>query len=154
MSAKIIISREKGWFSGNGGILRVFFDEKEVDEMAIKSTFIVEEGVYAVQVKMPRDFIKTQVLIVKALEGKEVHLMVRNGIKYYSILYIFMLLSISGTLFFILSEIAVPKWYSILQFCCVIGFILYVLGMYIFKKGMIRILEETRPVSKMNDPAY
>lgn len=143
MSAKIIISREKGLFSGNGGILRVFFDEREVDEMAIKSTFIVEEGVYAVQVKMPRNFIKTQVLIVKALEGKEVHLKVRNGIKYYSILYIAMLLSISGNLVFLLSDISVPKWYKNLQFFCVIGFIFYVLGVYLFKKGMVRILSET-----------
>jgi hypothetical protein len=143
MSAKIVISREKGLFSGNGGILRVFFDEKEVDEMAIKSTFIVEEGVYAVQVKMPRNFIKTQVLIVKALEGKEVHLMVRNGIKYYSIFYIVMLLSLSGNLVFLISDISVPKWYKNLQFFCVIGFIIYLFVMYIFKKGMVRILEET-----------
>ena len=143
MSAKIIIRREKGILSGNGGILKVFIDHKEVDEMVNKTTFFVEAGVYAVQVKMRRNLVKTQILIVKVNDGSDINLIVRNGIKYYSILYTLFLLSLIGNLFFLLAEIRIPKWYSIFQLSFAIGFTIYMLSSYLFKNGMVRILEET-----------
>ena len=143
MSARIIIKRETGFLNGNGGVLKVFIDGTEVDNLINKTTFTVEAGTYAVQIKRSRNLAKTQTLIVNAAEGTEVTLKVKNNIKYYSLFNLLLVISLSVNLLFAFSEIQKPKWYSIIQLCIVLAFFLYILGYYLFNKGNVLTLAET-----------
>jgi len=143
MSAKIIISREKGFLNGNGGVLAIFIDGKEVDLLINKTTFFVEPGVYTVQVKMRYNLIKTQLLIVNATEIKEVYLTVKNGVKYYSFFQFLIIISLVGNLFFTANGHQVPSWYSKLSIFLIIAFSVYLILTYLYKKGGVKILQET-----------
>jgi len=141
MSARIIISKKKEYFS-RGATFGVMLDGKEVTEVYDKTVLVVDEGVYAVQLVTRWKWVRTQTLIVKATDGKEVFLSFSNGIKYYSLLYATFLFSILGNIFFISGKIVRPQWYFIAQFVLIVVFIAYILFNYFLKKGEVWILKE------------
>lgn len=145
MSARIVIGRKKGYFS-RGTTFTVLLDGKNVADVFDKTVLVVDEGVYTVQLITRWKWVKTQTLIVKAVEGDEVFFSFSTGIKYYSILYALFMCSILGNVFFISGKIAGPQWYLTVQFFFVIGFILYILLNYLLKKGEVWVLEETKQV--------
>ena len=139
MSAKIIINQRRALF--RGALFKVFFDGKEVAEMFDTKTFVLEDaGVYAVQLKLK--WLKTQTLIVKVEEGGTVHLSIRNGMKYYSILYLIFFIPLLSGLSLHALKIQKPEWFDLLQLILILFFIVYVLFYFIFKRGEIWILED------------
>ncbi len=147
MSAKIIINKKNNFFFRNA-TFTVFFDGKEVALMANSKTFVLEDaGIYAVQVKMK--WLKTQTLIVKVEDGKEVYLEINNGMKYYTILYSTFLISLlAGPLFFRLTKGLKPEWLAPVQLILALAFTAYTIFYFIFKRGEIWILEDANEKNK------
>ena len=147
MSAKIIINKRSGLFF-KAASFSVYFDGKEVAQMLNTKTFILEDaGVYAVQLKLK--WLKTQTLIVKAEDGKEVFLEVKNGLKYYSVLYwIFLISLVAVPIIFSLTKLQKPEWLISVQVLLALSFTLYSLYYFIFKRGEIWILEDANTNKK------
>ena len=141
MSAKIIINKKTGLLF-RAASFSVYFDGKEVAQMLNTKTFILEDaGMYAVQLKMK--WLKTQTLIVKAEDGQETFLVIKSGLKYYSVLYWTFLISLFAMpMFFILTKLQKPEWLISIQVLFALTLTAYSLFYFIFKRGEIWILED------------
>jgi len=147
MSAKIIINKKSGLFF-RAASFSVYFDGKEVAQMHNTKTFVLEDaGVYAIQLKMK--WLKTQILIVKAEEGIETFLVIKSGLKYYSILYwIFLVSLVAVPTLFSLIKLQRPEWMIAVQVLLALVFTAYSLFYFIFKRGEIWILEDANKKSR------
>jgi len=147
MSAKIIIKKKTGLFF-RAASFAVYFDGKEVAQMLNTKTFVLEDaGLYAVQLKMK--WLKTQTLIVSAEEGQETFLVIKNGLKYYAVLYWAFLISLVAVpMLFSLIKLQKPEWLISGQVLLALAFTFYSLFYFIFKRGEIWILEDANKKSR------
>ncbi|MDE3144073.1 MAG: hypothetical protein KGL19_07955 [Bacteroidota bacterium] len=140
MSARIIIDKTSGIFF-RASVFTVYFDGKEVAKMHDKKTFVLEDaGVYAIQLKT--NWLKTQILIVKVNNGETIDLSIRNGMKYYTGLYLTFIGSLLLNGIFLSGKIQRPHWFVSVQVFLMLGFVAYTVFYLIFKKGEVWILED------------
>lgn len=139
MSAKIIINKMGSPFRGS--LFTVYFNGKEVATMINKKVFVVEDsGIYAIQLKT--SWLKTQTLIVKVVDGETINLSVRNGLRYYTALYLILMGSLLINGIFLSGKIQRPHWFFSVQVFLVLGFVAYTVFYLIFKRGEVWILED------------
>ena len=124
MANKIIISRKSEWINRARGF-KLFLDGKEMGKIAngVSEEYAVDPGVHTIQCKI--DWCSSPELHVEVKEGETKFLKAGSGMKYYTVGYIFLILSLGYGPILKLMGIARPENLSVIRVLIFVPFLLY-----------------------------
>ena len=142
MPTKIIVSRKSEWINRARGF-KFFLDGKEMGKIANGGSeeYLVEPGVHTLQCKI--DWCSSPELAIELKEGETKFLKAASGMKYYTVGYIFLILSLGSGPIMKLMGITRPENLSTIQLLIMTPFILYMIYyLTIGKKKYISLAED------------
>jgi hypothetical protein len=124
MATKIIISRKSEWINRARGF-KLFLDGNEMGKIANGGSeeYVVEPGVHSIQCKI--DWCSSPELTVELKEGETKFLKASSGMKYYTVGYIFLILSLGAGPILKLMGIQRPENLSTISVLILVPFLLY-----------------------------
>jgi hypothetical protein len=141
MATRIVISRKKEW-ANRVQQVKVFIDNAEKATIANGGSeeYMVEPGMHTVQCSI--SWFKSLKLTAQVKDGETKFLVVRSGMKYYTVGYISLLVALVPGLLMRLAGIPQPSFFSWLQPALILPFLLYIVYYFSFGRKKYLLLEE------------
>lgn len=126
MATKIIINRKSEWINRSRSY-KFFIDEKEMGKIANGSSaeYPVEPGVHKLQSRI--NWCSSPEISIEVKDGETKFLKTGSGMKFYTVGYVILLLSIVSPFLFHQLKIEIPANFATIQLVLIIPFLLYLI---------------------------
>jgi len=143
MATKIIVNRKSEWMNRVRPV-RIFIDSVERGAVANGSSeeFLVEPGMHTMQCKI--NWHSSAELSFLVNEGETKFLKIRYGMKYYTALYILLLVALISRFLLTVAHIPKPMYFYWIQVAFMIPFIVYLLFYFTIGRKQYLLLEEDK----------
>ena len=142
MATKIIISRKSEWINRARGF-KIFLDGKELGKIANAGSeeYTVDAGSHKLQCKI--DWCSSPEITFEVKEGETKFFKAASGMKYYTLGYVFLLVSLGAGPIMKILGIPRPANLSLLQVIILVPFLLYLFYYYTLgRRNYISLTED------------